>query len=158
MDGSVFSSGFKSDLKALSYHVNKGNFLSVKQSEPLFVKSVRALSPQKDAGKIESLKRVSWQWLKEIGTAIKEKDVSMLQQAYDEFMRVYELLENGGHMTLEDVIMQKKEAVVATKENVSVVEIDGKVEQKDKQYKNGNSSGDPYGLSLTSHFFTEENT
>ena len=111
MDRSVFSSGFKYDLMALSYHVNKGNFLSVKQSEHLFVKSVKTLSANKDGGKIESLKRVCWVWLKEIATAIKEKDVSMLQQAYDEFMRVYELLENGGHRTLEDVIMKKKEPV-----------------------------------------------
>ena len=156
MDGSVFSSGFKSDLKALSYHVNKGNFLSVKQSEPLFVKSVRALSPKKDAGKIESLKRVSWQWLKEIGTAIKEKDVSMLQQAYDEFMRVYELLENGGHRTLEDVIMEKKEPVVTTQENVSLVEIDGKVGKKENQNEILNISGDQYDLSFPDHLSNEE--
>ena len=157
MERSVFSSGFKSDLMAVSYHVNKGNFLSVKESEHLFVKSVRALSANKDAGKIESLKRVCWVWLKEIGIAIKEKDVSMLQQAYDEFMRVYELLENGGHRTLEDLIMKKKESVVTTQETVSLVEIDGKVGKRENQNEILNNSGDQYDLSFPDHLYTEEN-
>ena len=156
MNGQVVSSTFKTQLMALSYHVNKGNFLSVKQSEPLLIKSLLALVPNNSVGKIESLKRVAWLWLKEIGNAIKGQDVSMLQQAYNEFMRVYVLMENGGEMTLEDVIENKKETFVPNNKDVTIVAMDRKEETDVNKYSNASSAYDSYSCSLSDDLFNEE--
>ena len=158
MEGKAVRGTFKFDLEALSYHVNKGNFLSVRQSEHVFTKSLHALVPHNKDGQVESLKRVAWAWLKEIGKAVNEKNKSMLQQAYNEFMRLYCLIEVGGEMTVEDLIANEQATMFEDTNtefgNQNAMFDDTKTEMR--SVKKNDVAPIPYDLSLCQEFVNED--
>ena len=102
MNGKLSSTQLNSELIAISDYVKKGDFVRVNNSEAIFIQSLTAKAPYNCDGKIGSLRRCGFLWLKEIGNAVSMKNLSMLEQAYNEFMWLHRLIDNMYEETVEN--------------------------------------------------------